>query len=220
MQEQSIFLRDAVGSRLRQATGAAPGGPATAALAPGLTPTLWLQGFGSWGNNSGNLNTASVSSDIGGVFAGADVAVSDNWRVGLVGGYSQSTFQVDARNSSGSIDNYDLGLYAGGQYGAIGLRGGLTYTWHDGSMSRSVVFPGYVGGNSAGFNAGTTQLFGEVSYDVALSPAVISPYAGLAYVHLSPPTAIRKTAAPRRSPATRPTKTRSFPPSAPACGPT
>lgn len=185
MQEQSIFLRDAVGSRLRQATGTAPGGPATAALAPGLTPTLWLQGFGSWGNNSGNLNTASVSSDIGGFFAGADVAVTDNWRVGLVGGYSQSTFQVDARNSSGSIDNYDLGLYAGGQYGAIGLHGGLTYTWHDGSMSRAVVFPGYVGGNSASFNAGTTQLFGEVSYDVALAPAVISPYAGLAYVHLS-----------------------------------
>lgn len=188
MLEQSIYLREAVGARLRQAFASgvpAAGGPATATLGGGLTPTLWLQGFGAWGDNWGNSNAATVSSNIGGVFGGADVAVGDAWRVGLMGGYSQSSFDVTARNSSGSIDNYDLGLYAGGQFGAIAVRAGASYTWHDGAMNRTVAFPGFVGANSSGYNAGTTQLFGEVAYDWATGPAVVSPYAGLAYVHLS-----------------------------------
>ncbi len=188
MQEQSIYLREAVGARLRQAfaTGPQPGGPATATLGGGLTPTLWLQGFGAWGDNWGNGNAATVSSNIGGVFAGADVAVGDAWRFGLLGGYSQTSFDVNARSSSGSIDNYDIGLYAGAQYGAIALRTGASYTWHDGALNRTVIFPNFVGGTAANFNAGTTQLFGEVAYDWRATPSVVvEPYLGLAYVHLA-----------------------------------
>ncbi|TCS99734.1 autotransporter-associated beta strand repeat-containing protein, partial [Aquabacter spiritensis] len=56
IQQQSIYLREAVGTRLRQSlTGSGTGalayaakaaGPATAPLSAGLTPTLWLQGYG------------------------------------------------------------------------------------------------------------------------------------------------------------------------------
>lgn len=195
IQQQSIFLRDAVGSRLRQSlTAPSPGalsyatkaaGPATAQLGEGFTPTLWAQGFGGWGEVSGTSNAASVSSTVGGVFGGIDLAVLDNVRVGLIGGYSHTSFDVDARSSSGSMNNYDIGLYAGAQFDAVALRGGASYTWHDISASRTVFFPGYYGANDADYTVGTTQLFGEIGYDLSVGAYAFEPFVGLAYVNIS-----------------------------------
>lgn len=195
IQQQSAYLRDAVGARLRQSvTGptatalsyaAKAQGPEAAQLAEGLTPTLWMQGFGGWGDTSGNGNAASISNTIGGVIAGLDVAVTDNVRAGLVGGFSRSSFDVDARNSSGDMDNYDIGIYAGGQFGAVALRGGASYSWHDVSVNRTVAFPGFVGLTEGDYTVGTTQLFGEVAYDFTVGAFEFEPFAGLAYLHLS-----------------------------------
>ncbi|MDQ0350129.1 autotransporter domain-containing protein [Ancylobacter vacuolatus] len=195
IQQQSAYLRDAVGARLRQSvTGptatalsyaAKAQGPEAAQLAEGLTPTLWMQGFGGWGDTSGNGNAASISNTIGGVIAGLDVAVTDNVRAGLVGGFSRSSFDVDARNSSGDMDNYDIGIYAGGQFGAFALRGGASYSWHDVSVNRTVAFPGFVGLTEGDYTVGTTQLFGEVAYDFTVGAFEFEPFAGLAYLHLS-----------------------------------
>uniref|UniRef100_UPI003139ED66 autotransporter outer membrane beta-barrel domain-containing protein n=1 Tax=Azorhizobium sp. AG788 TaxID=2183897 RepID=UPI003139ED66 len=173
--------------RLGQALSpsASAAGPTTAALAPGLTPTLWMQGFGAWGNAWGNGNAATVSSDIAGVFAGADVALGDNWRIGLMGGYSRTTLDVEARASSGTIDNYDLALYAGARYGDLGLKAGVSYTWHDAAMGRTTAFTGYSGSTTGGYDASTTQLFGEAGYTFRLDAVALQPFAGLAYVHLS-----------------------------------
>ncbi len=195
IQQQSIYLRDAVGSRLRQSLtapsagalsyAAKAAGPATAQLAQGFTPTLWAEGFGGWGDISGNGNAASVNTTVGGVFGGIDVAVLDQLRVGLVGGYSRTSFDIDGRSSQGSMDNYDIGLYAGAQFDALALRGGASYTWHDISVSRSVIFPGYYGAQDADYMLGTTQLFGEVGYDLSVGAYAFEPFAGLAYVHVS-----------------------------------
>ena len=195
IQQEAVYLRDAVGARLRQGLapqGAQPlayaakaAGPATAQLAEGYTPTLWMQGYGGWGNAFGNTNAASISSTIGGFLAGLDVAVGGNSRIGLVAGYSQSQFDVTDRNSNGSMGNYDIGLYGGTQIGALALRGGLSYTWHDVSMDRSIVFPGFSGNTSSGYTQDTTQVFGEVAYDMTLGGYAFEPFLGLAYLHLS-----------------------------------
>ena len=195
IQQQSIYLRDTVGSRLRQSLtapsagalsyAAKAAGPATAALGQGFTPTLWAEGFGGWGEVSGNANAASVNTTVGGVFGGVDVAVLDNVRVGLVGGYSRTSFDIDARSSQGSMDNYDIGLYAGAQFDALALRGGASYTWHDMSVSRSVLFPGFYGANDGDYTLGTTQLFGEIGYDMSVGAYAFEPFVGLAYVHIS-----------------------------------
>ena len=190
MQQQSVYVREAVGTRLRQsltAPGAAPlgyaaGGPQTAALGAGLTPTLWAQGYGGWGDSFSNGNAASISNSIGGFLMGLDVALAPNVRAGLFGGFSQSQFEVTDRASTGSMDNYDIGLYAGAQLGAFALRGGAAYGWHDVSMTRNVAFPGFAQVTDGGYTTGTTQVFGEVGYDMALGPVAVEPFAGLAYV--------------------------------------
>ncbi|MDQ0304647.1 outer membrane autotransporter protein [Ancylobacter polymorphus] len=192
LQQQSVYVRDAVSGRLRQAL-TAPGvsplaygpGPVKAQLAEGYAPTLWAQGYGGWGNTWSNGNAASISNTIGGFLMGADVAVAENARAGLFGGYSRSTFDVDGRSSSGSANNYDLGLYAGAQFGAVALRGGASYTWHDLSMSRSVVFPGFAESLKGKDTTGTAQVFGEIGYDVEVGAIAFEPFLGLAYVNVS-----------------------------------
>ncbi|WP_454918250.1 autotransporter-associated beta strand repeat-containing protein [Xanthobacter sediminis] len=189
--QESIYVREAVGARLRQAAAgpgalaqaAAAAGPSTAQLSRDLGVTLWAQGYGGWGNSFGNGNAASISNSLGGFLIGADVAVAPNAWAGVFGGFSQSSFDVDARSSSGSSDNYEFGAYAGAQFGAFALRGGFAYGWHDVSVSRSIAFPGFSRTASAGYATGTTQLFGEVGYDVTAGTFAFEPFAGLAYVN-------------------------------------
>lgn len=189
LQQQSSYLREAIGARLRQASaGGALGGPATAALAPGWAPTLWVQAYGGWGGTDATANTAELSRSIGGVVGGIDTALGDtalgSWRVGLAGGYSQSSYSVDALASSGSADSYDLSAYAGAQWGDVALRLGAAYAWHDLSASRTVVLPGIVNAVSSDYSGNTAQVFGELAYGFAAGPTRIEPFAALSYVHL------------------------------------
>ncbi|CAB3797763.1 autotransporter domain-containing protein [Paraburkholderia fynbosensis] len=193
--EQSSVTRDAAIDRLRDAycgVGASDAAIRTAPVTPRAGETtcnprdtvVWTRGFGSWGSTSGNDNAARVSQSIGGVFVGADTPVFGNWRAGVFGGYDHSTFDVDQRNSSGSSDDYHLGVYGGSQWGSLGLRLGASYTWHSIGTSRSVAFAGYADHLDAGYDAGTAQVFGEVGYRFDVDNVKVEPFANLAYVNL------------------------------------
>ncbi|MGU3576532.1 autotransporter domain-containing protein [Brucellaceae bacterium C25G] len=149
----------------------------------------WGSAFGGWATQAGDGNAHESKTDIGGFTAGIDVGTRDNWRFGLLTGYSRSTFKTPELNSSGSSDNYTLGTYAGTEtaamQGAIGVRAGLAYTWHNLDMSRTVAFQGFDDKLSADYNGGTFQVFGELGYKVNVAPrSIIEPYANLAYVRV------------------------------------
>jgi len=204
LMEDSRFLRDAVNERIRAAfagVGAAASpvlaygetgtdGTATAvfnhALAPADTGRLaaWGSVFGSWGSTDGDGNAAGLDRSTGGFFTGIDGQVAENLRLGIMTGYSHSSFDVDGRASSGSSDSYHLGLYGGTEMGALGLRSGLAYSWHDISTARSVAFPGFADSLSADYDAGTFQAFGEAGYRIDTASASFEPFANLAYVSL------------------------------------
>lgn len=192
--EDSHFVRDAASERIRSAfdgvgTAAAPimaYGPGGPEAAPATTEkfAVWGRGFGAWGHLDGDGNAARMDRSTGGLIGGGDATVGDNWRLGLLAGYSHTSFDVDDRASSGSSDNYHLGLYAGTQRGNLGFRSGLAYTWHRLETQRSVVFPGFADSLSADYVAGTFQAFGELGYRIETSTASFEPYGNLAYVHL------------------------------------
>ncbi len=121
---------------------------------------------------------------------GIDASVSDDWRFGVLAGYSRSTFNVGSSSSSGRSDNYTFGTYAGTEWsvpeGAIAFRSGIAYTWHDLEMSRNVAFPGFNDNLISDYDAGTFQSFGELGYKVHLGNwSVIDPYANLAHVRVA-----------------------------------
>ncbi|WP_377841475.1 autotransporter domain-containing protein [Bosea sp. UC22_33] len=192
--EDSRFLRNAVNDRLRAAaggTGAAgdsvvtyENGKPVAALATTDRLALWGQGFGSWGRTDGDGNAAKLTRRTGGFFIGADAPVFGNWRLGAVAGYSRTDFDVKGRQSSGTSDNYHLGLYGGATWGALALRTGAAYTWHDIATNRTVGFPGLGDRLSGDYGAATAQIFGELAYGFTMGATRIEPFANLAYVNL------------------------------------
>ncbi len=192
--EDSRFLRNTINDRIRAAfdgIGAAAmpvmayaeGG---AQFVPATTddPALWGQAFGSWGHWNGDGNAAQLDRSIGGFLAGADASAFDSWRFGAVAGYSRTAFNATDRASSGYSDNYHVGVYGGSQWGDAALRTGAAYTLHDISTSRSVVIPGLSDSLTASYNAGTTQVFGELAYGFSAGDVRFEPFANLAYANL------------------------------------
>lgn len=192
--EDSRYLRDAVNDRVRAAFdgggyGAAPGvayenGQPRALAAGAERAALWSQAFGAWAQTRGNTNAARLNRSTGGFLAGADAPVSQHWRLGAVAGYSRTGFNVKDRQSSGSSDNYHLGLYGGAQWRGLALRAGASHTWHDLSTRRDVDFPGFSDRLKGGYRAGTTQVFGELAYQIRAGGAGLEPYANVAHVKL------------------------------------
>lgn len=178
--EDSRFIREAVSYRMRgdaHRDGAAD-------HQNDADTFLWGHVFGSWANNHSHDTTYSLDRDIGGFFMGGDREISGAWRLGAVGGYSHTNFNVDDLNSSGSSDDYHLGLYAGNDEGKVQFHGGLAYSWHDVTMKRTPALYGTHIGLSSDFTAGTAQAWTEIAYDMPGRDADLQPFFNAAYVQL------------------------------------
>lgn len=194
MIEDSRFLRSAVNDRLRAAFGDVDasdgnvvtydGGKPRAVAANTDGGAVWGQAFGSLGHWNSDGNAAKFDRSIGGFFMGTDAPAFDTWRFGAVAGYSRTSFNAKDRHSSGTSDNYSGGLYGGTQWGDLAFRTGTTYTLSDINTSRRVNFAGFGDSLSGYYRAGTTQVFGELSYKMQAGNVALEPFANLAYVNL------------------------------------
>ncbi len=187
--EDSRFVRQVANDHLRAAfaplgapLGASVSEPESSASAS--APVAWAKGFGSWGSTDSDGNAATLDRSTGGLLLGADRKLG-NWRVGVLGGYSHSSFKAGDRDSSGRSDNYHLGLYGGTQWERLGLRTGLGYTWHDIKTKRVVSIPGLTASLKGSYRAGTFQAFGELAYGVDAGADIrFELFANLAHVSL------------------------------------
>jgi len=177
--DDSRFLREAVSYRMRGDANTAASAGNDVVGANGL----WGHAFGSWGNYDAHNDTASMDRDIGGFFVGGDRDLG-GWRLGALAGYSHTSFHLDGLDSSGSSDDYHLGVYVGNDQGSIRVHGGVAYSWHDVSMTRHPSFAGYSASLSSDFDAGTAQAWGEIAYDMPGRDADLQPFFNAAYVRL------------------------------------
>lgn len=145
---------------------------------------VWASGFGSWVNHDENSNAGGLKASTGGFLSGVDVGLNSGWRLGVVGGYSQTDLNGKGRNASADSDNWHLGIYGGNQWGPIGLRAGLVHTWHSIDSSRSVSYSGFSDSLGADYHARTLQAFGELGYRIDTTVAAFEPFANLSHVRL------------------------------------
>jgi fibronectin-binding autotransporter adhesin len=192
--EDSRLIRNAANDRIRAAFATAgasyapvlaygPGDTPMQVAADHTGPVFWSHGFGSWGSTNSDGNAASLDRSTSGLLIGTDGLVGD-WRVGMLSGYSHSSFKANGRASSGSSDNYHLGLYGGTEWGNVAFRTGAAYTRHDIETHRSVSIPGLTDRLTVGYNAGTFQAFGELGYGFEAGGTRFEPFANLAHVSL------------------------------------
>ncbi|WP_367716178.1 autotransporter domain-containing protein [Nitratireductor sp. GISD-1A_MAKvit] len=181
--EDSRFPREAASDRVRSALRY--DGASSVAPRVDYGVDLWARGVGSIANWNGDGNAAITGRSKGGVFLGADGSVTDTLRLGVLGGYSRASFNVDDRMSSGTVDTYTLGAYGGGEWGRLNLMGGVAHGWHGVDTSRTVRFTGFSDRLSASYSARTLQAWGEAAYRLDMGSARFEPFANLAYVNLS-----------------------------------
>lgn len=191
--EDGRFVRDAATNRVRAAFGDHPDEmPLMAYDGRGAMPgsdadrsAAWVHTFGSRRDRDGDTNAAALERSTGGILFGVDGVVAEDVRIGVLGGFANTSFNVPARNSAGSVESWHLGFFGGGHVGAIGLSAGAAYSWHGIETTRLVAFPGFTDRFSADYGASTLQVFGEASHAFAIGDATIEPFAGLAHVRLS-----------------------------------
>jgi subtilase-type serine protease len=194
----SSVLRSAVFDRLRAAADVKPKqdfaalGYATFGIdetgkrveGEGVSPlNVWGKGYGSWAEMDGDGNAQGYSASTGGMFVGADAVVSGNWRLGMFGGYGKTSVDIDGLASSSTADTYDVGAYAGTNFGHLGLRFGASHSWYSIDSARTVAFDTFQERLTADYDASAAQIFGELSYQHAVGQAQFEPFANLTYLN-------------------------------------
>ena len=196
--ENTDLLRTTLGQRLRSiGANGAPQGEGYASRAATVTdmvqsadaPEIWVEGFGAWDRKDGNGNTAGLRDNTGGFLVGADMTTSEATHLGVFAGYGRTELDMSERASSATVDSFHIGAYGSRSFaagaGLLSLRGGASYSLSDVDSDRTVAVGALTGAQTANYQAGTTQVFGEAGWSVDLGLAEIEPFAGLAWVGLN-----------------------------------
>jgi outer membrane autotransporter protein len=190
--DESRPVREAMGRRLRQSGGSAetptglnnvderPLAVAGAGMAGGAK--LWMEALGRSAEISGDGNAAALDATTAGLLFGVDAMLGDGLRLGLASGFQNTSFDVDARGTSGDVESYHLAAYGGMRHGAFDFRAGGAYTLGGVETTRRIVFPNFTDQVEADYDAETGQVFGEIGYLIPLGDASIEPFGNLTYI--------------------------------------
>jgi outer membrane autotransporter protein len=161
--------------------------PTDTIVLPSLDPrrfALWGEGFGTWGRIAGNGNAAGLDTATGGFLIGGDARIGDAFRLGVAGGFSRTTFDIAGRLSEGATETTFGALYGGASWGAVNLRLGALYAWHDIDTTRTISFPGFADRASASYDGSTLMAFGEIGYALDLGAVQLEPFVGASVLRL------------------------------------
>lgn len=140
---------------------------------------LWVQALGSGGTLDRNRGSSTLQHSTKGLVLGADWALDEQWRVGVIGGKSQT--RLDGSQLDGDLDSWHLGAYALRQSGPLALRLGATHSNHNGSTKRRVAFNGFSDRPKGSYDANTQKAFAELGYNLGSGTISAEPFANLGY---------------------------------------
>ena len=140
---------------------------------------LWLQGIGSYGRLDGEHGSNDMTQRTQGGLLGADWALTPDWRMGLLGGYSKT--EVDSRSMDGAVNSWHAGAYAIRQSGALALRLGAAYSGHNVDSKRTVAFDGFSDQPKGDYHANSQQAFAELGYALGSGRLTAEPFVNLGY---------------------------------------
>lgn len=141
---------------------------------------VWLQALGSQGTFEQDDNPSDLKQRTNGALVGADWAVSPEWRLGVVSGYSKTDLDAGAF-LTGAVNSYHVGAYALHQNGALATRMGLAYSGHSGTSKRELSFNEFTDTPRADYSAKGQQAFVEFGYQTASGRLLKEPFINLGY---------------------------------------
>ena len=183
--------RDAILDRLSETYGMLPSTGSfsanTALEAPHVGSSgvaFWGQGFGRAGRIGGDGNATTLDRTAEGFILGGDVTPDPRYRIGAVAGYTNSSLQLDALGSSGSVETIFAGLYGGAAFGPWRLRGGAIDGHNEYRTQRTIAFPGFFDSTNSRYGGNVAQVFGEAGYHLDFGRYSLEPFAGAMAINI------------------------------------
>lgn len=167
-------------SRLpREAVLERAAGVALASNPQGTSWGSWGKLMRSWGDVASGDGTAAQQSDTEGFVIGFDGGTANDTRalrVGAYGSYLDTRIAIDARGSSGRIEQAGGGLYASLALGGLSLVAGGGAARFDITTDRTITLPGLAGATTSASRGDMAQLFGRLGYRFDLGAASLEPF--------------------------------------------
>lgn len=171
----AAFATDAPGG-----TGAVPAGPT-----PSSPFRLWAQGIGGWQNLRSDGQVPGMTQSIGGVIAGADVAVAAVPGLKAGAAFAFTSGSLGGGGESGTTDAYRFALYGTQSLGAAFIEGRVGYGHDAMSTSRFIDFAGLnLAPNASTSGDEVSTRFGA-GYGFAAGRVRLEPSAAVAFDHVS-----------------------------------
>lgn len=146
---------------------------------PSAQGRVWAQALGSYGKVDGSHGASALEQRTGGAVLGVDWALANDWRLGVLGGYSRT--HLDSNGLDGSVRSWHAGVYAQHQSGPLAVRLGAAYSSHDGDTKRDVAFSGFNERLKGDYDADSQQAFVELGYAMGSGRLSAEPFANLGY---------------------------------------
>ncbi|WP_347902809.1 autotransporter domain-containing protein [Pseudomonas purpurea] len=140
---------------------------------------VWVQALGNTSTVNGHQSSSVLKQHTHGLVVGADWSLDSEWRVGVLGGKSQT--RLDGTQLDGDLDNWYLGAYALRQSGPLALRFGATYGSHDGTTKRNIAFNRFSDTPKGSYDASSQQAFAELGYNLGSGRLSAEPFVNLGY---------------------------------------
>jgi uncharacterized protein YhjY with autotransporter beta-barrel domain len=176
--DQMRLGRGSGGLAEKIAVGALTGDADTTANAAVVRP--WVSGFGGAGGLGGNGDSHNLNYNATGIAGGIDHRFNSAVLAGLALGYTHSNFNTSGISGNGYLDTFSVETYASYAPGSWYIDGMLGYAYNQGTLNRSIVFPGFARSASGSPNANQFQSSVEAGYHYAMGErTVLTPLAGL-----------------------------------------
>lgn len=182
--EQSGHLERAAFDRVGQAFAALGASnhnsyaPSATLSAPAALSNIWGGAYGGVIQRAATAGAQATDSASGGLVLGLDGEIAPDWRLGVMASAGLERFT--AGNLTADSTSAAAGVYLGGRAGIVDIKAGAAYSRHFVQSSRAVTFGGLSDTLSAQYQAGTAQVFGEVSHEFDLGAASITPFGRIA----------------------------------------
>ena len=148
---------------------------------------FWAAGFGGEAtlNAQASTGAASLSSSNAGTAAGLDVNVTRTLLLGLAAGYSDSTFTVPDRSTTGTVEGGHFALYSRETWNNVYMAGAASYAHYYNTTDRFVTGLGPLEEERGKFSSGEWLARFEGGYRTRHASVNVTPFAGFQLASLS-----------------------------------
>jgi outer membrane autotransporter protein len=139
----------------------------------------WGKLMRSWGDVAATAGTASQQIDTEGFVIGFDGGTANDARAvrfGVYGSLLNTRVAIDARGSSGQIQQAGGGIYTSLALGGFSLVAGGGAARFDITTNRMLALPGLGGGTTSASAGDMAQVFGRMGYRFDLGAASLEPF--------------------------------------------